>query len=340
MNSILIIEGPCGVGKSYSVMGLANEFQLDVHELHCQDHRDDMAINVGICEARGKSIHGNRKLLFIDDVQLCDEGAVDALVEEVMKCSGSGRMLPHVVITCQNFWEWSIRGLRKVRSAGATLITLTGIDPEDMLKAVNRLGDRRAESIAVEASGDYRQFLIRLDETASTPVDARFKDVFAKTKFLTSSSDDVELRSSTFATDPSMLSNMLFENYALSKFSRERDQHISHYADLFSQADSSRGQWRPNSIGGLTSEMATVLSNAIHTKPFLPRMADAQLRQFKSPDIRDVFQRAQKKNGKRCLETDDIHRWNRFELVDIPNALYTWFETKSMDRTASGETFF
>ena len=324
LNSILIIEGPCGVGKTYNVMGLASEFRLDVHELHCLARRDAAAIRGGICEARGKSIHGNRKLLFIDDIQLCDEGGIDALVKEAMACSKSGRRLPHIVITCRNYWDWSIRGLRRMKSAGVPLITLKGIDPEDMLNA-NRLVDLRAERIAMEVAGDYRQFLLRLDESASTAVDARFKDIFTKTRFLTSTSEDVELRASIFATDPSMLSNMLFENYTFLKFSREREQRASYYADLFSLADISRGQWRPTSIGGFSPEMATVLSNSIHANPSIPRMADARLRQFKTPDIRDVFHKAPKM-GERYLETDDIQRWHRSTLVDIPNSLCPWFK--------------
>ena len=295
---VLIIEGPCGVGKTYNVLQLADEYDMDVHGMHSMEKRSAAVVQDAVREASGGSVNGKCKLLFIDDIQLCDKDAVDALVKA--RTAKTGPM----VITCQDYWDRTIRSLHGMTDQ--LRITLSGIGEKDMLRSVGR-SDERALAIAREVNGDYRQFLIRLEEPESCAMDAvhntRIKSLFDRTEFLMSRSDDMELRSSVFESDPSILSGMLFHNYLSAKGLPER---ISDYSDLFSETDMR---------GHCTEEMATVLSNSIHAKEVDVKFVNKGLLE-RPGNLRKRFKGA------------EMHDTGTASLLDIPNALEPWFKTK------------
>lgn len=206
----LVVQGPCGVGKTFTIESLAKMYNMDIHELGTMDRRTPDAMRSGVKECRGKSIHGNRMMLFVDDLELCEEEAIDAFVEAVR--STPRGTLPIVVCTCQDYWSMNIRAMHAI--VPATSITLLGpITEKEMMKAAGvNMNDATNIRLAGECNGDYRQFLIRLRGDNSR-VDRRINNMFDKTRALMGSSSNVVARHSLLESDPFILSSMLHENY-------------------------------------------------------------------------------------------------------------------------------
>lgn len=326
-DGVLIIQGPCGVGKTHNVMQLAEEFDMDVHELHSMERRSSQDFEAAVVES-GKSVNKKRRLLFVDDIHLCGEDAIKPLVQRRKE----GKPMPRTVITCRDYWDRNIRSLHRI-VAPASCITLDGVDPRDMLRAVDR-SDKQARAIATEVNGDYRQFLTRLREPASQATDAihdtRLSSLFDKTAFLMSPCDAVELRTSVYVGEEFMLSKMLFQNYS-EVFRKARfEKPLSEYADLFSQADAS------SRFGRHSDEMATVMSNVFrseHVEQDDLKFPNSAL--YSTPiDIRQRF---------KGIEFEDIHKTS---LLDIPNELcpkcHIELQLKKKKRRVdqTGESFF
>ncbi|MCL4381486.1 replication factor C large subunit [Candidatus Marsarchaeota archaeon] len=155
----LMIYGPSGVGKTASVMALANEYNWNVIELNAGDYRDGETIKKMLMPAaNSRNIFGKRNLILMDEIDELaarfDNGASTAILELIKNSKNP------IIFVANNFWNKKITFLRYAVNA----VEFKRIDSKLIMLHLDRITkkwklniDKKIlEMISVRAGGDCR----------------------------------------------------------------------------------------------------------------------------------------------------------------------------------------
>lgn len=118
---LLVVEGPCGVGKTFNTELLALHTSFEPHCLSATERRTpDVVASAFVETKRGRAIGSGRRIfLFLDDAQLCEDDTIARLARLLQSSPRSDT--PPILCTCESYWEKSLRPLHAVLPPETTI---------------------------------------------------------------------------------------------------------------------------------------------------------------------------------------------------------------------------
>jgi len=176
--------GPPGVGKTSSVVAVANDLGFDLLEVNASDYRTGKRLDalIGRTAMQSRTVLGRRRMILIDELEGVsgrqDQGGISA-VARIIKGTRSPVVL--VATSASEGWEEKFRPLRQV----SLLIEFSPVPFADVLRRLKTVArevgvdvdEAVLEFIAERSRGDLRSAINDLESVARGRKRVAFSDV-------------------------------------------------------------------------------------------------------------------------------------------------------------------
>jgi len=176
--------GPPGVGKTSSVVAVANDLGFDLLEVNASDYRTGKRLDalIGRAAMQSRTVLGRRRMILIDELEGVsgrqDQGGISA-VARIVKGTRSPVVL--VATSASEGWEEKFRPLRQV----SLLIEFSPVPFADVLRRLKTVArevgvdvdEAVLEFIAERSRGDLRSTINDLESVARGRDRVAFSDV-------------------------------------------------------------------------------------------------------------------------------------------------------------------
>jgi replication factor C subunit 1 len=216
---MLIVWGPCGVGKSLAVDLILRINNYDVIDLSTDDERGKEYIKSTIKPVIKvlKSVSGKKNVLKVEDIDCSsDYGFISSLLD----CAKETRI--PIICTCNDFYVQSLKPLRELSNE----IKFQKIEANEIVFKYLRNIIKREKNIKISDStlrslfnGDLRNTLNNLQALSSSSGSSFKKDdntsvsLFDLTSIMLSQTSDIERKYNAYWNDTDLLPLMVHENY-------------------------------------------------------------------------------------------------------------------------------
>jgi hypothetical protein len=230
---ILIVWGPCGIGKSLAIELILKINNYNIVELNPDDERSKEYIKNNTKPAIKvlKSVSGKKNVLVVGDIDCSsDYGFISSLVDCTKETA-----IP-IICTCNDLFIQSLKPLRDL----STEIKFLKIEANDVVFKYLRNIIKRENLKINESSlrslfnGDLRNTLNNLQAFASKidKDENACTSLFDLTSNMLSQTNDLETKYNMFWNDTDLIPLMIHENYVQNSITSSYDSAIDSLSDM------------------------------------------------------------------------------------------------------------